>query len=170
VPLSVLVISCAASPDYMFDYRVVTELPTPLPAPLVTPAPPVYAPTSEPTSPTPAPTQAPCADGNHGCETTSTRCIPLLLAGTVLASCECLPSFVPDPDSLQRCIGSMRPTVSPTHVPSMEPCSDGAHDCDPASTECIPVDDSYSCICLEGYVASSLDSTLCLATTTPTGQ
>jgi hypothetical protein len=126
---------------------------------------PTYAPTARPTV-------AQCADGNHGCDPASTICISMLVEEIsegaietgVVISCQCLDSFLPNPNNASVCTKggavALVPTVAldtmvPTHAPSWDACADGTHGCDAATTRCSFVETGeggvVTCQCLEGH-------------------
>jgi hypothetical protein len=57
---------------------------------------------------------------------------------------------------------------SPTHMPTLQPCEDGSHGCDPVSTIAVAVGSMCLCECLEGFLTDPSDTKTCLATQSPT--
>jgi hypothetical protein len=89
----------------------------PVPSPLPTPGHPI-APTNYPTE---QPTWETCADGNHGCDPSSSMCAVIQLHGAVGFECDCLAGFVKDPMDMQACLPvTVAPSISPTVDSSLQ--------------------------------------------------
>eukprot|EP00935_MAST-01C_sp_MAST-1C-sp1_P002135 g2135.t1 len=114
-----------------------------------------------------------CADGTHGCDTSSTRCIAVAtdeVAEGVSIKCQCLVGFITDPTSVNSCLATTHPTSTPTLHPTQLPCADGNHHCDTVVSVC-QHDESHQpaqwCECLDGYVMFAGN---CVATLAPSFQ
>ena len=149
-------------------------------------------PTSSPSAPTGVPTFQPCATGTHNCDTLTTYCSSIPSNGASY-TCECREGYMHIPTSWTRCIAtpsptrvptqwpttsmpsrfptSASPTTRPTVEPTYSPCTSGTHNCNLTSTYCAAIPSSsgnYTCECLDGYIPSTVNSTTCDLTMSPT--
>jgi hypothetical protein len=175
---------------------VPTAVPNPSPS-LSGAAPAVFAEEATATNtlaPTVEPTASVCADGTHGCDTETTRCVSMLaeaegiasMEAALVVSCECLAGFLPDPNDASRCLAAgtisdptprpvptplLLPTHVPTHMPTWNACTDGSHGCDLESTICVAIANGAlnvtTCKCREGYSVNPSSMMECLLPTSP---
>jgi hypothetical protein len=159
--------SCLTASPTSFPTSEVVNTVVPTTAPTVSAVLGTESPTLHPTHiPSAQPTFATCADGNHGCDTTSTFCTATVVAGNVILSCQCLDGFIPDPHSAVACMTTVTPTSAPTHMPTLDVCTDNSYGCDHLTTICV-LDPSPKCQCKEGFITDPSSDKHCLTTPAP---
>ena len=74
-------------------------------------------------------------------------------------TCQCKENYIPDStddyDGTYCVMGdTAAPSLQPTHQPTNQACTNGAHFCDTKTTMCVAGEGKhdYECECLEGYI------------------